>query len=63
MLKLKGKFLGQQPNETKKGGFIRKFLCAANNEVYMVYSKNRNDLTVEGDCEISVQIQEMVFCV
>lgn len=58
MPKFKGRFLGTV-SETKKGGFIRKFLCGDN--VYTVYSKERAVLSQDGDIELSVEIQELVF--
>jgi len=58
MFKLKGRFLGQV-STTKKGGFIRKFLCGDN--VYMAWSKDRAVLEQSGEIELPVEIQELVF--
>ena len=58
MLKFKGRFLGSV-SQTKKGGYIRKFLCGDN--VYVVWSKDRAVLEQSGDVELSVEIQELVY--
>lgn len=60
MFKLKGRFLGDSPRQTKSGkGYTRKFLCGDN--VYTVYADDAGKLSASGDIELPVQIQDMVF--
>jgi len=61
MFKIKGRFLGTS-NATKSGkGRIRKFLFG--DVVLVVYASNAKADVLEqsGDCELSIEIQDMVF--
>jgi hypothetical protein len=63
MLTLKGEFI-EQIQQTKKGGFIRKFLvtfAGGSRKVVSVWSATSAPLEKNGVCELSVDIGEMVF--
>ena len=62
-VKVKCEALGE-PNQTKKGGYVRKFLVvdhAGEKTVITIYSANKSDLEQSGVVERIVDVDDFCF--